>query len=156
MPYLPTETSTNKFLTHKTTCASEMLEKTTCRKICQKRPPTGGGTSGQTTRGTCRLGRRRHGGAATKNAGMWPGLWRCRKAFAHVGPAATHVAGKVTWHMPPHPSPAPCHLCTTDSRTSMQKRSALTSMQKERSWFACPGGRFVCCCVTGIRSSMKN
>jgi hypothetical protein len=26
------------FLTHKTTCAGEMLEKTTCQKICQKRP----------------------------------------------------------------------------------------------------------------------
>jgi hypothetical protein len=24
-----------------------MLEKTTCRKICQKRPPTGGGIAGK-------------------------------------------------------------------------------------------------------------
>jgi hypothetical protein len=59
----------SEFLTHKTTCASEMLEKTTCRKICQKRPLRVAGTAGQATRGTCRLGRRRHGGAATANAG---------------------------------------------------------------------------------------
>jgi hypothetical protein len=70
-----------KFLTHKTTCASKMLEKITCRKICQKRPPTGGGTSGQATRGTCRLGRRRHGG--------------------EVGPAATAKSGR---HVPRHPA----------------------------------------------------
>jgi hypothetical protein len=36
----------SEFLTHKTTCAIEILEKTTCQKICQKRPPTGGGTYG--------------------------------------------------------------------------------------------------------------
>jgi hypothetical protein len=46
-----------EFLTHETTCASEMLEKTTCEIFCQKRPPTSGGTPGQATRGTCRLGR---------------------------------------------------------------------------------------------------
>jgi hypothetical protein len=33
-----------------------MLEKITCKKICQKRPPTSGGTPDQATRGTCRLG----------------------------------------------------------------------------------------------------
>jgi hypothetical protein len=49
-----------------------MLEKTTCEKFCQKRPITGGGTAGQATRGTCRLGRRRHEGAATSNTGTWP------------------------------------------------------------------------------------
>jgi hypothetical protein len=31
-----------------------MLEKTTCENFCQKRPPTGGGTAGQATHGTCR------------------------------------------------------------------------------------------------------
>jgi hypothetical protein len=56
-----------EFLTHKTTCASEMLEKTTCRKICQKRPLP--------TRGTCRLGRCRQVHAATAKAGMWLGWW---------------------------------------------------------------------------------
>jgi hypothetical protein len=33
-----------EFLTHQTTCASEMLEKTTCENFCQKGPPVGGGT----------------------------------------------------------------------------------------------------------------
>jgi hypothetical protein len=73
-------------LTHKTTCTSEMLEKTTCRKICEKRPSTGGGTPGQATRGTCRLGRRRQVHAATAKAGTWLGL-----------PAST---------LPPSPLPA--------------------------------------------------
>jgi hypothetical protein len=45
-----------EFLTHQTTCASEMLEKTTCENFGQKGPPAGGGTFGQATRGTCRLG----------------------------------------------------------------------------------------------------
>jgi hypothetical protein len=40
----------DEFLTHETTCASEMLEKTTCENFCQKRPPTSGGTPGQATR----------------------------------------------------------------------------------------------------------
>jgi hypothetical protein len=75
-----------------------MLEKTTCRKICQKRPPTGGGTSGQATRGTCRLGRRRHGVAATAIAGMWPGSWLRRPPLGHAGPAAIPVSGMVTWY----------------------------------------------------------
>jgi mTERF domain-containing protein len=38
-----------EFLTHETTCASEMLEKTTCEIFCQKRPPMSGGTLGQAT-----------------------------------------------------------------------------------------------------------
>jgi hypothetical protein len=78
-----------EFLTHKTTCASEMLEKTTCRKICQKRPPTSGGTSGQATRGTCRLGRRWHGGAATANAGTSAAI----DGHAPRHPAATAKGG---------------------------------------------------------------
>jgi hypothetical protein len=68
-----------------------MLEKTTCKNFCQKRPPTGGGMAGQATRGTCRLGRRRHEGAATSNAGMWPGTHiDCNDTKIHsvVGPAA--------------------------------------------------------------------
>jgi hypothetical protein len=52
------------FLTHHTTCASEMLEKTTCEIFCQKEPPAGGGTFGQATRG-----QRRHGGAAIPKSG---------------------------------------------------------------------------------------
>jgi hypothetical protein len=62
-----------EFLTHKTTCANVMSKRTTCENICQKRPPLGGGTFGQATRGTCRLGRRRHGHAATANAGKCAG-----------------------------------------------------------------------------------
>jgi hypothetical protein len=83
-----------EFLTHKTTCATEMLEKTTCRKICQKRPPTDGGTSGHATRGTCRLGRRRQVHAATAKAGMWLGKHPAAIPIAGKHPAAIPVAGK--------------------------------------------------------------
>jgi hypothetical protein len=57
------------FLTNQTTCASVLSKRTTSEKVWQKRPPGGGGTSGQATRGTCRLGQRRHVHAATANAG---------------------------------------------------------------------------------------
>jgi hypothetical protein len=43
-------------LKKKTTCASEMLKNTTCEIFCQKGPCLSGGTSGQATRVTCRLG----------------------------------------------------------------------------------------------------
>jgi hypothetical protein len=36
-----------EFLTHKTTCASEMLEKTTCQKNYQKRPPAAWANAGR-------------------------------------------------------------------------------------------------------------
>jgi hypothetical protein len=49
-----------EFLTHQTTCTSEMLEKTPSENYCQKGPPVSGGTPRQATRGTCRLGHRRH------------------------------------------------------------------------------------------------
>jgi hypothetical protein len=58
-----------------------MLEKTTCEKFCQKRPPTSGGT----------LARRHVARAAWASAGRPLPLGR-------VGPAAILVAGKVTWH----------------------------------------------------------
>jgi hypothetical protein len=86
-----------EFLTHKTTCANVMSKRTTCENICQKRPPLGSGTSGQATRGMCRLGRRRHGHAATANAGMWPGSWLRRAPLGHEGPAASPISGMVTW-----------------------------------------------------------
>jgi hypothetical protein len=57
------------WITHETTCASEMLEKTTYKKFCQKRPPTSGGTPGQATRGTCRLGQCRQAPAAVAIGG---------------------------------------------------------------------------------------
>jgi hypothetical protein len=60
----PNNNEITEFLTHETTCASEMLEKTTCENFCQKRPPTSGGTPGQATRGTCRLGQCRQAPAA--------------------------------------------------------------------------------------------
>jgi hypothetical protein len=63
---------TAEFLTKQTTCASVLLKKTTSEKDCQKRPPSGGGTPGQATRGTCRLAQSRHGGAATPEAGNSP------------------------------------------------------------------------------------
>jgi hypothetical protein len=62
----------DKFLTKRTTCASEMLKKTTCQKICQKGPRLGGGTSGQATCVACRLGQFRHRHAATPNTGRSP------------------------------------------------------------------------------------
>jgi hypothetical protein len=62
----------SEFLTHETTCLSEMLEKTTYENFCQKRPPTSGGTPGQATRGTCRLGQGRQAPAAVAVAGMRP------------------------------------------------------------------------------------
>jgi hypothetical protein len=43
----PFSGSIMEFLTYETTCASEMLEKTTCEIFCQKRPPTSGGTAGR-------------------------------------------------------------------------------------------------------------
>jgi hypothetical protein len=46
-----------------------MAKKTTCEKYCQKEPLLGGGTSGQATRGTCRLGQSRQEGAAIPKAG---------------------------------------------------------------------------------------
>jgi hypothetical protein len=57
--------------------ANLMSERTTSENFCQKRPLLSGGTPGQATRGTCRLGQCRQGGAATPIAGMWP---------ANVGP----------------------------------------------------------------------
>jgi hypothetical protein len=98
-----------EFLTDWTSCTNEMLKRTTSEKFCQKRPPLSGGTSGQATRGTCRLGRRRHGGAATANAGMWPGSPLRSSPFFSVGPAASPVSGMLTWHLPPMVAPARCH-----------------------------------------------
>jgi hypothetical protein len=48
-----------------------------------------GGTPGQATRGTCRLGQCRQAPAAVAVASV-----------RRVGPAAILVAGKVTWHKP--------------------------------------------------------
>jgi hypothetical protein len=50
----------NEFLTHQTTSASEMLEKTTCEIFCQKGPPVGGGTPGPGGTCPCRRSHRRH------------------------------------------------------------------------------------------------
>jgi hypothetical protein len=83
-----------KFLTHKTTCASEMLEKTTCQKIYQKRP----------LRVAARLARRHVARAATANAGMGvpPQPTPARLLpFEEVGPAATAKSGR---HAPRHPA----------------------------------------------------
>jgi hypothetical protein len=80
----------SEFLTHETTCPSEMLEKTTCEIFCQKRPPTSGGTPGQATRGTCRLG-------------------QCRQAPAAVAVAGTYVSVRrrsAGWALPPSSLPA--------------------------------------------------
>jgi hypothetical protein len=69
-----------------------LVKRTTSEKDCQKRPVLSGGTPGQATRGTCRLGQSRQGGAATYVAGMW-------LARAAVGPAAS---------LPPPSLPASC------------------------------------------------
>jgi hypothetical protein len=122
-----------EFLTHETTCASEMLEKTTCEKFCQKRPPMSGGTPGQATRGTCRLGQCRQASAAVAVAGTSVSVRRRLAALAHVGPAAIPGSGMMTWHSCRLTRRRHVAILCTDSRTSMQKRPALTSMQKERS-----------------------
>jgi hypothetical protein len=62
-------TERREFLTYETTCASEMLEKTTSEIFCQKGPPTSGGTPQPATRGTCRLGQCRQAPAAVAVAG---------------------------------------------------------------------------------------
>jgi hypothetical protein len=62
-----------EFLTHWTTCTNEMSKRTTFENICQKIPPLSGGTPGQATHGTCRLGQSRQGGAAIVITGMVPG-----------------------------------------------------------------------------------
>jgi hypothetical protein len=78
-----------ELLTHQTTCASEMLEKTTCENFCQKGPPAGGGTSGQATRGMCHLGQRRQGGAA---------IPKVRHVAWQVTPSTgVSVAGHAAW-----------------------------------------------------------
>jgi hypothetical protein len=59
-----------EFLAKKTTCASEMSKKTTYEKNCQKGPCLSGGTSGQATHVTCRLGQIRQVLAATPNTSM--------------------------------------------------------------------------------------
>jgi hypothetical protein len=74
-------------VTHKTTCASEMLEKTTCQKICQKNPygwrhvwpgDTWNVPLGPTPAGACRHSQSRHV------------AW-----LVAAGPAAIAVAGAV-------------------------------------------------------------
>jgi hypothetical protein len=86
-----------EFLTEETTCTNEMAKETTSENICQKRPLPSGGTPGQATRGTCRLGQCRQGPAAVPSSGMLP-LQRPRPTpSAAVGPAANGVAGMSTW-----------------------------------------------------------
>jgi hypothetical protein len=84
-------------LKHETTCASEILEKTTCEKFCQKGPPTSGGTPGQATRGTCRLDQWRQAPAADAKPGMWPSDVVVHGRLARVGPAAYMEAGMLSW-----------------------------------------------------------
>jgi hypothetical protein len=86
-----------------------MSKRTSYENIYQKGPPKGGGTSGQVTRGTCRLGQRRQGGAANPKSGMLSGRSRRRRTLEEAGHAAWAGAGRVTWHMPPPPKPAPWH-----------------------------------------------
>jgi hypothetical protein len=71
-----------EFLTHKTTCTSEMLEKTTCRKICQKRP----------LRVVARLGRRH----ADAGRCMPPQPKPACGLASHTHLAAIPIAGKHT------------------------------------------------------------
>jgi hypothetical protein len=88
-----------EFLTKKTTCASEMSKKTTCGKIYQKGSRLSGGTSGQATRVTCRLGQIRQALAATPNTGMLADGRRHRPPFPVVGPAAIANAGMLPYMM---------------------------------------------------------
>jgi hypothetical protein len=70
--FFPTFPYPPEFLTHKTTCANVMSKRTTSENICQKTPPLNGGTPAQATRGTCRLGQRRHPLAANTISGTLP------------------------------------------------------------------------------------
>jgi hypothetical protein len=65
-------TQFQEFLTEATTCTNEMAKETISENICQKRPLLSGGTPGQVTRGTCRLGQCRQGPAAVPSSGMLP------------------------------------------------------------------------------------
>jgi hypothetical protein len=56
-------------------------KKITCEKIYQKGPRLSGGTPGQATRVTCRLGQIRQALAATPNAGMLADSRRRRPNF---------------------------------------------------------------------------
>jgi hypothetical protein len=88
-----------EFLTHKTTCANVMSKKTTSKNFCKKRPPLGGGTAGQATRGTCRLGQRRHGGAATAVSGTSPGRYR-RQPLRALPPGQVPACSQAACHHP--------------------------------------------------------
>jgi hypothetical protein len=55
-----------------TSVNNELSKKTTYKKNCQKRPPLGGGKSGQLTRGTCRHWQSRHVLAAIARADTLP------------------------------------------------------------------------------------
>jgi hypothetical protein len=76
-----------EFLTEETTCANVMSERTTSQNHCQKRPLRSGGTPRQATRGTCRLGQCRQGGAAIPISGR----------------SGCHSAGGPCRHLPPTP-----------------------------------------------------
>jgi hypothetical protein len=132
-----------EFLTEETTCTNEMSKETTSENHCQKRPPTSGGTPGQPTRGTCRLGQCRQGGAAIPVSGR----------------SGCHSAGGPCRHLPPSPvaagwpGTAAANASAGSQRSSAQQeksgrfvadsRPAQVPMQKEKS------GRFVCCSLQG-------
>jgi hypothetical protein len=87
-----------------------MPKETTCENICQKRPLLSGGTPGQATRGTCRLGHRRQAPAAVRITGMCPGVG----APGHISmPPLPLAAGPTPCSMPPLPlaaGPTPCSM----------------------------------------------
>jgi hypothetical protein len=124
-------------LTHETTCASEMLEKTTCKNFCQKRPPTSGGTPGQATRGTCRLGQCRQAPAAVAIGGT---LAQVRRGSTMLPPplAAGDVAApcrhhhwrQVMWQ----------HLAATLA-CDIHFIHCMTSPCRQRGWRQGPPGR---------------
>jgi hypothetical protein len=74
-----------------------MSKRTTFEKFWQKRPPLSGGTLGQVTHGTCRLGRSRQGGATVANAGRWPTDDSAAVAVRVAGHAAWVETGMSTW-----------------------------------------------------------
>jgi hypothetical protein len=106
----------NEFLTEETTCTNEMAKETTSENICQKRPLLSGGTPGQATRGTCRLGQCRQGLAAVPSSGMLTLQRRRSTPSAAVGPAANGESDMLTWRpaakaiagtLPPRPALIP-------------------------------------------------
>jgi hypothetical protein len=102
-----------EFFTQKTTCTNELLKRIISQKNGRKRPPIGGGTSGQATCVACCLGQIRHACAATpqcQQVSSWAmplttvttgGAYRLvQRRHAGVAHAAWGSGGIPAWRQP--------------------------------------------------------